>query len=803
MSWPRLILLVFLGFSLHGLTLVAYGQERDRKRGAKIGPLRTLQHNVAGTVFAVDEDKLYIENFTYDGVGPDAFFWIGNGSQPSPKGHLIRYPLDSTDGPGLGFVCFTIMPDSPTYSPSNPLSLPQVDFGHVTIPKNLEPPRKRLLPEFHRLAHGLKSGNISILDARTFYIPNLHYDGLGPDAYFWVGKGTHPDPKGQKIPNEMGSLDVLRAYEGEDIELQLPENLTVYDIDYLGVWCVTYKHNFGHVQIPRPEELWVPPALGQTRIKLDEDLGVQYSEDEKDTYQTVDSKLPEATTTTTITTTNFERQPPHKHREDEIYDHETRHQAAGSRTDIDSGSDSQAGSNTGSGHSNKGGASFLSPSSHLLLVLPLTLVLLVPLVLGSTPVAGSLVHITPEFDNCRQLSDDLQVEWRGKEEEVHIRLSAKMAEDQYIAFGISPTSGKPEMLNSDIVVAYYDKDDGSFHAVDYSVTAKSQCDGTYGVCPDERVNGRNDASVIGGERRNGVTSITFSRPYETNDQLDMPISRYADPITVIAAIGQLNTRKEANYHDEFVTKNNVILDFTSVEGNSCTSLVGSGHETQHYQPWSPIILQNITNFTATIGPTGGYSGYSAITHRTYWGIAWWINDKLIPEIYVKRGQTYYFSVSGGNDHTNNARYHPLYITSSPEGGFQQKTAEEQTRERIFAGVSYSKMGTPEPTAAGDLCEWQHTAKDAWEDSLSIDEYKDTLYKKCDGDSPGLLVWTVEEDTPDLVYYQCYNHRNMGWKIHVFDSGYKLRQEGDNGGSSKAPLHHLAPILLVSFVFFLR
>lgn len=30
-----------------------------------------------------------------------------------------------------------------------------------------------------------------------------------------------------------------------------------------------------------------------------------------------------------------------------------------------------------------------------------------------------------------------------------------------------------------------------------------------------------------------------------------------------------------------------------------------------------------------------------------WGIAWWINDKLIPEIYVERGQAYTFIVEGG------------------------------------------------------------------------------------------------------------------------------------------------------------
>jgi hypothetical protein len=74
-----------------------------------------------------------------------------------------------------------------------------VDFGEVFIPPNLEPPRAKVLPELKRLAHGLRSGNVSVLDARTFYIPNLHYDGAGPDAYFWVGKGSEPNEMGIKV----------------------------------------------------------------------------------------------------------------------------------------------------------------------------------------------------------------------------------------------------------------------------------------------------------------------------------------------------------------------------------------------------------------------------------------------------------------------------------------------------------------------------------------------------------------------------------------------------------------------------
>lgn len=64
----------------------------------------------------------------------------------------------------------------------------------------------------------------------------------------------------------MGSLEPLRGYQGEDIEIQLPGNLTVYDIDWLAVWCVEYRHNFGHVYIPK--DLDVPPALGQTKITV-------------------------------------------------------------------------------------------------------------------------------------------------------------------------------------------------------------------------------------------------------------------------------------------------------------------------------------------------------------------------------------------------------------------------------------------------------------------------------------------------------------------------------------------------------
>jgi len=68
---------------------------------------------------------------------------------------------------------------------------------------------------------------------------------------------------------------------------------------------------------------------------------------------------------------------------------------------------------------------------------------------------------------------------------------------------------------------------------------------------------------------------------------------------------------------------------------------------------------------------------------------------------VEREQTYTFVIEGGNDRTNPARYHPFYITDSSEGGFGQKSEEEQKKQRVFGGVNYDSEGYPYPTA-GEL-----------------------------------------------------------------------------------------------------
>jgi len=60
-----------------------------------------------------------------------------------------------------------------------------------------------------------------------------------------------------------------------------------------------------------------------------------------------------------------------------------------------------------------------------------------------------------------------------------------------------------------------------------------------------------------------------------------------------------------------------------------------------------------------------------------WGISWYLNGLLIPSVTMYRGTTYTFIVEGGSDPSNQARYHPFYITSSDRGGYLAKSPVEQ------------------------------------------------------------------------------------------------------------------------------
>lgn len=74
-----------------------------------------------------------------------------------------------------------------------------------------------------------------------------------------------------------------------------------------------------------------------------------------------------------------------------------------------------------------------------------------------------------------------------------------------------------------------------------------------------------------------------------------------------------------------------------------------------------------------------------ITGTAGWGIAWYLNGLLIPNVTVFRGTTYTFKVEGGENPDNSARYHPFYISDNQRGGYLAKVeAARQVCKRQIA-----------------------------------------------------------------------------------------------------------------------
>lgn len=60
----------------------------------KVGDFQNYAHGINGQVFMKDQKTLVIKGFTYDGAGPDAFFWAGTSQAPSSVGTILPYPFE-------------------------------------------------------------------------------------------------------------------------------------------------------------------------------------------------------------------------------------------------------------------------------------------------------------------------------------------------------------------------------------------------------------------------------------------------------------------------------------------------------------------------------------------------------------------------------------------------------------------------------------------------------------------------------------------------------------------------------------
>ncbi|CAK1540882.1 unnamed protein product [Leptosia nina] len=375
--------------------------------------------------------------------------------------------------------------------------------------------------------------------------------------------------------------------------------------------------------------------------------------------------------------------------------------------------------------------------------------------------------------------------------------SESVIEDgEYMSFGISGAPDKSQMVGGDVAVSWLDKNSLKGYAEDYYLDAKSQCAGTHGSCPDERLAANtNSIRLLNAALVNGYSIVTYQRPLRASDHLDLPVLTNASQ-PIIWAIGPLNSRNEVSYHHHF-TKSDRFVEFGRAPVWNCpmpeneddaTPTRSPVHEkpaeikpnpvpapapVAKAVPWEIPGIQCYEPpdgvFYAQMGPTGGKQGYSAITGHVGWGISWYINGLLIPEITLVRGKKYTFVVEGGSDPEEPARFHPFYITNDPVGGYFHKSDTEKKGVEIYAGVRRARSGDLIPTGVGRLCNWTPDNEGPEADEYpSFGAYQRSLTLVCEEGNPGVVTWTPDKNTPDTVYYQCFTHRHLGWKINIVD-----------------------------------
>ncbi|KAG7191125.1 hypothetical protein KM043_007157 [Ampulex compressa] len=652
----------------------------------------------------------------------------------------------------------------------------------------------KLIGKLSELHHGV-SGEVYAVDSRTLFIKDFTYDGEGPAAYFYAGNSKSPNGNGFRVRDEHGTTNVLKKYRKKGITLSLPDGKNLNNIRWFSVWCDEFSVNFGDVKIPRdfdhpkPQKL---AALSGAHGVSSEPVVVVDAQTLLIPSFSYDGEAPDAKFWAgtgpspspqgiRIPDENGKERPLRRYNRKTIVltlpGDLTVHQL---------------------GHFGVWCEAFTVDFGHVQIPQGL-----------NVPPSLKMLGVSPQSKlNCEVLEDSLafEVRWAVAGDSIVVQLVGKLDAGQYMSFGLSAYPNKSVMVGGDVVVAWVDKQTLQGYAIDYFLDAKSQCAGGRGSCPDNRIQENTDSvRLLNAAMVNGYSIVTYQRPLKASDELDLQILTNVSQ-AIIWAIGPLNERQEVSFHTNYL-KTDHFIEFgrppawncpmpdqeqpspydNNEKGSVNQELVVTTRRPRRLPAtpapapktyaWDipPIECDEPDDgvFFAQMGPTGGKHGYPAITGHVGWGISWYINGLLIPEINVVRGKTYTFYVEAGEDVETPARYHPFYITDDPIGGYLHKTPEEKAKVKIFAGVRRQR-GSVEPTGTGRFCNWVPDPDQPLADEFAtFGAYQRTLTLVCEPGEPGLVQWTPDENTPDTVYYQCFTHRYLGWKINVHDTCDRL------------------------------
>mmetsp|Transcript_8361 Transcript_8361/g.26693 ORF Transcript_8361/g.26693 Transcript_8361/m.26693 type:complete len:703 (-) Transcript_8361:14-2122(-) len=310
-------------------------------------------------------------------------------------------------------------------------------------------------------------------------------------------------------------------------------------------------------------------------------------------------------------------------------------------------------------------------------------------------------------------------------------------EGGYLAFGpADPDGTSVRMTGSDVAIVGVR--DGTGFAIDYHLNRYSMCDysatASQGACPDPTPC-TDDVTLVSSVRDGSTTRVRYTRPLAATDECDNAFAPPGSFTSVVFATGQVtgDDGHAPNASNIIVNKHvgtpsvGFRLDVGSEPGPwDCRAapelpVDPDAPLTTAQCPLSLLELDPDAEHRVTVGP------YQVHPQPPGWGIVFLVDGMETPELVVRRGATYTFTVAATKEH-------PFYVTDSVVGGAVDDF------ETVYAGG---------PAAFGTEA------------------------------TPTTVTWTVDAETPDLVFYQCVTHQRLGWRIYVRDEGEEFTLPSDS------------------------
>nr|CAD7445311.1 unnamed protein product [Timema bartmani] len=228
------------------------------------------------------------------------------------------------------------------------------------------------------------------------------------------------------------------------------------------------------------------------------------------------------------------------------------------------------------------------------------------------PCLGSTQHFCGSKLNCEVLWDDLalEVRWAVAGDSVVMQLVSKLEDGEYMSFGLSGDDSRSRMIGGDVVVAWVDKDTLKGYAQDYFLDSKSQCAGTRGSCPDNRLrDNTNSVRLLNAAMVNGYSIVTYQRPLVSQDELDRTVLTNGSQ-AVIWAVGPLNSRNECYTHRYLGWRINVLdaCDSSDAASEPVPARVPSGGRHDPFEDAEELESSPSILVETRVRPNGLYSG---------------------------------------------------------------------------------------------------------------------------------------------------------------------------------------------------